>query len=415
MDRIGSLGEPLAVVDRTSDDQRLVRSHRRDIAERAEFHGTAAFQSRSDAFGDFPRRPSGGRVADQDGHGGAFRQWVTAPGAVSSVRSGVRGTRESSVSSCGQVGTVDSCATDRSERVLAGSRNGRIPETAVSRNGRARSSDRQRGDRDDSTPPHRRRSGRIESVPAGRGWAAREAERRRLPLSLVTIVSVRNTFGVPIGMPAGFFEQEESEGRDMLLDAAEYARPRAPDGDLDIETHLCTGSPSLELVDRSKSASMVVVGAGDNRFGWERFGSVSRAVVTHTHAPAVVVRKLPHVDVNDISGPVVVGVDGSEHSVRAVSAAFEEASLRGTDVVAVHAWSDLDVRGPFRFRIDWDSVENKERALLSESLAGHGEAFPDVRVYPVVVLDQPPTILRRTLPMRSCSFSAVAVEAGFRA
>ncbi|WP_308257062.1 universal stress protein [Rhodococcus sp. DMU2021] len=37
-------------------------------------------------------------------------------------------------------------------------------------------------------------------------WAAREAERCRLPLSLVTIVSVRNTFGVPIGMPAGFFE-----------------------------------------------------------------------------------------------------------------------------------------------------------------------------------------------------------------
>ena len=73
----------------------------------------------------------------------------------------------------------------------------------------------------------------------------------------------------------------------------------------------------------------------------------------------------------------------------AVSAAFEEASLRGTDVVAAHAWSDLDVRGPFRFRIEWDSVENKERALLSESLAGHGEEFPDVRVHPVVVLDQP--------------------------
>ena len=92
IDRIGSLGEPLPVVDRTSDDQRLVRSYRRDIAERAQFHGTAAFQSRSDAFGDSPRRPSSGRVADQDGHGGAFRQWVIAPDAVSSVRSGVHGT-----------------------------------------------------------------------------------------------------------------------------------------------------------------------------------------------------------------------------------------------------------------------------------------------------------------------------------
>ncbi|SUE14288.1 universal stress protein [Rhodococcus gordoniae] len=220
-------------------------------------------------------------------------------------------------------------------------------------------------------------------------WAAREADRRRLSLALVTTVSVRNTFGVPIGMPAGFFEQEESEGREILLDAAEYARRAVPDRELDIETHLCTGSPSLELVDRSKSASMVVVGAGYNRFGWERFGSVGTALVTHTHAPAVVVRDLPHVEINDISGPVVVGVDGSEHSSRAIAAAFEEAALRGTELVAVHAWSDLDVRAPFRFRIDWDSVENRERALLSENLSGHGEQFPDVTVRPVVVLDQP--------------------------
>ncbi len=61
-------------------------------------------------------------------------------------------------------------------------------------------------------------------------WAAREAERCRLRLSLVTIVSVRNTFGVPIGMPAGFFEQEGSEGRDMLLDAARIRAPRGARG-----------------------------------------------------------------------------------------------------------------------------------------------------------------------------------------
>lgn len=34
-------------------------------------------------------------------------------------------------------------------------------------------------------------------------------------------------------------------------------------------------------------------------------------------------------------------------------------------------------------------MENRERALLSESLSGHGEQFPDVTVRPVVVLDQP--------------------------
>lgn len=59
------------------------------------------------------------------------------------------------------------------------------------------------------------------------------------------------------------------------------------------------------------------------------------------------------------------------------------------ELVAVHAWSDVDVRSSFRFRIDWDAVETRERALLSENLAGYVEQFPDVPVRPIVVMDQP--------------------------
>jgi nucleotide-binding universal stress UspA family protein len=42
---------------------------------------------------------------------------------------------------------------------------------------------------------------------------------------------------------------------------------------------------------------------------------------------------------------IVVGIDGSEPARRALAWAFEEADLRGADVVAVHAWT-YPVAGP---------------------------------------------------------------------
>lgn len=218
-------------------------------------------------------------------------------------------------------------------------------------------------------------------------WGAREAKERGAPLTLVTTVSTRGSSGTPVDMPAGFFEQEEAEGRKRLSEATDRAHHLVPG--LEVESHLCTGAPALELIERSRTASMVVVGAGHSRLGWERFGSVSSSLVLHTHAPAVVVRDLPYIDVSDITGPVVLGVDGSEDNSRAVALAFDEAARRGVELVAVHSWSDLDVRVPFRSRIDWDVVETRERALLSENLAGYAEQFPDVPVRPIVVMDQP--------------------------
>ena len=41
--------------------------------------------------------------------------------------------------------------------------------------------------------------------------------------------------------------------------------------------------------------------------------------------------------------PVVVGIDGSPASEAATAIAFEEASRRGVELVAVHAWSDFAV------------------------------------------------------------------------
>lgn len=110
-----------------------------------------------------------------------------------------------------------------------------------------------------------------------------------------------------------------------------------------------------------------------------------------------VIRGLPDSEVTRLEGPVVVGVDGSAHSEPAISMAFEEAALRQCELVAVHAWSDVDLP-PVHHEggsvSGWKQVVTQETALLSESLAGRAEDFPDVKVRTMVVMDRPVRNLR---------------------
>ena len=84
---------------------------------------------------------------------------------------------------------------------------------------------------------------------------------------------------------------------------------------------------------------------------------------------------------------IVVGVDGSPASELAIAIAFDEASWRGVELVAVHAWSDTSM---FEFRVpDWSRVRSEAEELLAERLAGWQERYPDVDVVRVVECDQP--------------------------
>jgi nucleotide-binding universal stress UspA family protein len=116
-------------------------------------------------------------------------------------------------------------------------------------------------------------------------------------------------------------------------------------------------------------------------------GSVSTGLVHHAHCPVAIIHDedplMPHPSL----APVVVGVDGSPASERAVAIAFEEASLRGVDLVAVHAWSDT---GLLEFPgADWSELRIRAEETLSERLAGWAERYPDVLVRRIVVADRP--------------------------
>jgi hypothetical protein len=63
-----------------------------------------------------------------------------------------------------------------------------------------------------------------------------------------------------------------------------------------------------------------------------------------------------------------------------VTTAFEEAALRGADLVAVHSWlefvSDTEYATARQLLVGWDAAETREREILAERLAG----WPDGRM-----------------------------------
>ena len=87
---------------------------------------------------------------------------------------------------------------------------------------------------------------------------------------------------------------------------------------------------------------MIVVGCrGLGAIGRRLLGSVSSGLVHHAHCPVAVIHDEDPMMPHPSEAPVVVGIDGSPASEQATAIAFEEASRRGVDLVAVHAWSDF--------------------------------------------------------------------------
>jgi nucleotide-binding universal stress UspA family protein len=143
---------------------------------------------------------------------------------------------------------------------------------------------------------------------------------------------------------------------------------------------------------------LVVATRGAGRFSHVALGSVAFGVTAQSHVPVVVVR--PGSDPADPSGPVVVGVDGSPVSEKALAFAFEAASLRGTSLLAVHVWDaertfDPEAAPADIGRLTLDDLEQVERVVLAERLAGWRERYPDVTVDTTLFTERPAEALER--------------------
>lgn len=224
-------------------------------------------------------------------------------------------------------------------------------------------------------------------------WAANTAVKRGIPLRLVSSYSMPQ-FLYAEGMvpPQELYEDLEAETLEKIEEAKKVAVDFVPG--VDVSHQIEEGSPIDMLLDLSEQCTMIVMGSrGLGGLSGMVMGSVSAAVVSHASCPVVVVREDNHVTEETKYGPVVVGVDGSGVSQKAIENAFKEADARGAELIAVHTWMDMQVQaslaGLSAAQQQWQVVEEEQNALLGQRLAGWQERFPDVKVTKVVTRDRP--------------------------
>jgi nucleotide-binding universal stress UspA family protein len=217
-------------------------------------------------------------------------------------------------------------------------------------------------------------------------WAARDAAMRNVPLTVVHAVATPTATWPPVPYPESMAVRLEDDGKKAIMHAIKIAEDAMPeDGKVAIGRELVYSTPTPALIEMSHEAEMVVVGtSGRGLLARGVLGSVSSTVVRHANCPVAVIHDedLP----DEQHAPVLLGIDGSPTSERATELAFDEASRRGVDVIALHAWSDVTTEVPF---LDWATVEEEAQRSLAESLAGWGQRYPDVTVRRVVVRDRP--------------------------
>lgn len=221
-------------------------------------------------------------------------------------------------------------------------------------------------------------------------WAAGEAALHHLTLTLAHVLpDARMRTWYEISIADELERLAEHRSREVLRQATTIAEQAVAERDpLAINEYVTEGNVVSAMADLSKGAQLIVVGSrGLGRVGRVLLGSVSSGLVRHAHCPVAVVHAKSDPQTQSGRAPIVVGVDGSPASEAAVAIAFEEASLRGVELIAVHAWSDLTVYAyPNE---EWMTLRPRAEETLAERLAGWQEHYPDVTVRRVVVRDHP--------------------------
>ena len=136
--------------------------------------------------------------------------------------------------------------------------------------------------------------------------------------------------------PGWDVEAHRTAAIEELRAAVDAVREAHPQLEATVTQRVVAGVPAAAVLDRQDDAALLVVGTrGRGGFSALLLGSTSLQVLTHTRRPVAVV---PATAPLNLAGDVVVGVDGSPGSARALAWAVAEAARRHATLRVVHGW-----------------------------------------------------------------------------
>ncbi|MGV0992161.1 MAG: universal stress protein [Mycobacterium sp.] len=192
-------------------------------------------------------------------------------------------------------------------------------------------------------------------------WAIPEALSRDIALRLICVAD-----SAPDGHP------------EQALKTA-VAAVRSANADVTVEIAVLAGEPGQALLEQSRTAAMICVGAvGLRHLDHSRAGSTARLLATSAHCPVAVVRGSAHAE-----NWVVVELDATSDSATVLQSGVEEARLRRAPLRVLGGWQSRVTDAH-----DVTAVADGNRlvrAQLDRRLSEWKLRYPDLDVEPVAV------------------------------
>ncbi len=212
-------------------------------------------------------------------------------------------------------------------------------------------------------------------------WGMRRARATHSDVLLLHVVDDTFLSDSPV-----FIGEAREAGERLIAEDKAYAEGVEPD--VKVLTEIIIGHPAHEFERASSTASLIVLGTHKGSKAPARFfGTKGIKAAAVAHSPVAIIP----VEDNSARSGVVVGVDTSEASEKAVEFAASEADRTGQKLTAVYAWTPPVTPGLEYLWSEQLLSSQKESAeeAMSIALAGICEKYPDL-VLEKKVIQSPP-------------------------